>query len=85
LVIPARRAIRRNDPPGTVPVWPPATGSCEDRSAAALADGQVDGPGCAWRKRDHDGVAALSGYHHHPMAALHTQRLNLGARAPRCA
>jgi hypothetical protein len=36
-----------DDPSGAVPVQPPPVGGQEHRPAGALADGQVDRPGCA--------------------------------------
>jgi hypothetical protein len=48
-----------DDPPGPVPVYPPPVGGHEQRAVRAFADGQVDGPGGAWRQRDGDDLAAL--------------------------
>ncbi len=50
-----------DDPPGSVPVQPLAGGGGEDRSFAALADGQVDRPGGAGRERDDGFLAAFAG------------------------
>ena len=48
-------------PPSAVPVQPSAISGQEDRSLAALADGQVDRPRGARRERDGDHFAALCG------------------------
>ncbi len=50
-----------DDPPGAVPVQPPAICGQEDGSFAALADGQVYCPRGAGRERDGDDLAALAG------------------------
>ena len=50
-----------DDPPGAVPVQPPAVGGQEHRPAGALADGQVDRPGGPRGERDGDDLAALIG------------------------
>ncbi len=62
-----------------MPVQPPAIGGQEDRSVAALTDGQVDRPGGAWRERDGDDLAALAGDHQGAVPALDAQALNAGA------
>jgi len=67
-----------DDPRGAVPVEPPAIGGQEDRPVAALADGQVDRPRRAWRQRDGDDLAAFAGDDQRPVAALDTQRLDVG-------
>jgi hypothetical protein len=64
-----------DDPPGAVPVQPPAVSGQEDRSFAALADGQVDRPGGARRERDGDDLAALAGDDESPVPALHAESL----------
>jgi hypothetical protein len=50
-----------DDPPSAVPVQPPPVRCQEDRAAGTLADGQVDRPCGARRKRDRDHLAALIG------------------------
>ena len=67
-----------DDPRGAVPVQPPAIDGQEDRPVAALADGQVDRPRRAWRQRDSDDLAAFAGDDQRPVAALDTQRLDVG-------
>ena len=68
-----------DDPPGAVPVQPPAIGGQEDRSVAALADGQVDRPGGARRERDRDHLATLAGDHQGPVPPFDAQRFDAGA------
>ena len=68
-----------DDPPGAVPVQPPAIRGQEDGSFAALADGQVDRPRGARRERDGDDLAALAGDHQGPVAALDAERFDVGA------
>jgi hypothetical protein len=68
-----------DDPPGAVPVQPPATGSEEDGSLAALADRQVNRPRCARRERNGDDLAALAGDHQGPVAALDAEVRDAGA------
>jgi hypothetical protein len=53
-----------------VPVQLSAIGGQEDRSFAALADGQVDRPGGARRERDGDDLAVLAGDGERPVPAL---------------
>jgi len=57
---PGTRCDPPNDPPGAVTVEAVAVGTEEDRSLAALADGEVDRSGCAGRERDGDDLAALA-------------------------
>src|SRR6266568_4765809 len=76
LAIPARRAV---DPPGAVPVQPSAVRGQERRPFGALADGQVDRPGCPRRQRDGDDLAALAGNGQRPVTALQAQVLDVGA------
>jgi len=68
-----------DDPPGAVPVEPPPVRSQEHRPAGTLADGQVDRPGGARRKRDRDHLAALAGDDQRPVPALEAQVLDVGA------
>jgi len=68
-----------DDPPGAVPVQAATVGVEEDRPFYALADGQVDRPGCARRERDRHDLAALAGDHERPVTALHAQRLDIRA------
>lgn len=67
------------DPPGAVPVQPSAIGGQEDRSVAALADGQADHPVGARRERDRDHLASLAGDHQDPVPPLDAQRFDAGA------
>ena len=67
-----------DDAPGAVPVQPPAVRCQEDRAAGALADGQVDRPGCAQCQRDGDDLAALAGDGQRPVPALEAQVLDVG-------
>ena len=67
-----------DDPPGTMPVQPLAIAGYEDRSLAALADGQVDRPGGPRRERDGDDLAAFAGDQQGPVAALGAERLDVG-------
>ena len=69
-----------DDPPGAVPVQPPPVRGQEHRPAGALADGQVDRPGRARRKRDGDHLAALAGDGQGPVPALQAQVLDVGFR-----
>ena len=48
-----------DDPPGAVPVQPPAVTGEENGAVAAFAGSQVDRPGGAGRERDGDDLAAL--------------------------
>ena len=50
---------RADDPPGAVPVQPPAVSCQEHRPAGVFADGQVDRPGGPRCQRDGDDLAAL--------------------------
>jgi len=68
-----------DDPPGAVPVQPPAIGGQEDRPVAALADGQVDRAGGARRERDRDHLATLASDHQGSAAPLDAQRFDVGA------
>ena len=68
-----------DDPPSAVAVQPAAIGGQEDRSLAALADGQVDRPRGARRKRDGDHLAALAGDHQGAVPTLDAQGLDVGA------
>jgi hypothetical protein len=49
LADPGAAGDRADDPPGAVPVQPPAVRGQEHRPAGAFADGQVDRPGRPWR------------------------------------
>jgi diadenosine tetraphosphatase ApaH/serine/threonine PP2A family protein phosphatase len=77
---PSASRYTADDPPGTVPVQPPAVGSYEDGPVVAFADGQVDRPRRARRERDGDDLAALAGDHQGPLPPLDAQVLNVGAR-----
>jgi hypothetical protein len=68
-----------DDPPGAVPVEPAPVRGQERWPAGALADGQVDCPGGAWRERDGDDLAALAGDGQRPVPALQSQVLDVGA------
>jgi hypothetical protein len=59
-----------DDPPGAVPVQPPAVPGQEYRAVDAFADGQVDRPGGAWCQRYGDDLAALAGDGQGPVAAF---------------
>jgi hypothetical protein len=80
LVIPARRAARgaADDPTGAVPVRPPPVRSQEHWPVGAIGDGQVDRPGCTWRQRDGDDLAALAGDGQRPVPAFQAQVLDVG-------
>jgi len=67
-----------DDPPGAVPVQPPPVRGQEHRPFGALADGQVYRPGGAWRQRDGDHLAALTGDRHRPVPAFQAQLLDVG-------
>ena len=68
-----------DDPPGAVPVQALPVHGAEDRSFAALADGQVDRPRGPRRERDGDGLAALAGDDQGPVAALDAGGLDVRA------
>jgi hypothetical protein len=68
-----------DDPPGAVPVKPPAVSGEENGIVAAFADGQVDRPGRARGERDGDDLAALAGDGQGPVPALQAQVLDVGA------
>jgi hypothetical protein len=68
-----------DDPPGAVPVQPPAIDGQEDGPVTALADGQVDRPGGARRQRDGDDLAALAGDRQGPVPAFQAQLPDVGA------
>ncbi len=53
--------------------------SQEDRSLAPFADGQVDRPRRAWRKRNSDNLPALAGDHQGPVPPLDAHGLDVGA------
>ena len=62
-----------DDPPGSVPVQPLPGRGGEDRSFAAVADGQVDRPRGARRERDDGFLAALAGDRQGAVPALGRQ------------
>jgi hypothetical protein len=66
-----------DDPPGTVPVQPPAVGGQEDGAVGTLADGQVDRPCGPRRQRDRHDLAALAGDHQRAVAALDAQSFDV--------
>jgi hypothetical protein len=66
-------------PRGAVPVQPPSVRSEEDRAFGALADGQVDRPGGAWRERDGNDLAALAADDQGPVPAFQAQLLDVRA------
>ena len=68
-----------DNPPGAVPVQPPAISTEEDRALAPLADGQVDRARGTRRQGDGDHLSALTCDHQGPVAAFHTQGLNFRA------
>ena len=68
-----------HDPAGGVTVEPAAVGAEEDRSFAAFADGEVDGPGGAGRERDGDDLAALAQDGQGAVAALEAEAFDVGA------
>ena len=53
-------------------------GGGEDRADAALADGEVHGPGSSRRQGDGDGLAALAQHDEGPMSSLHPEGLDVG-------
>jgi hypothetical protein len=59
-----------DDAPGAVPVQPPPGRCQEERSFAALADGQVNRTGSTGCQRDGDDLAALGRDHQGTVAAL---------------
>ena len=61
LADPGAAGSAADDPPGAVPVQPPAVGGQEHRPFCPFPDGQVDGPGRARGERDGDDLAALIG------------------------
>jgi hypothetical protein len=68
-----------DDPGGAVPVQPPPVPGDEQRSFGALADSQVDRAGGARGERDGHHLAALTGDHHGPVAALEPEMLDVRA------
>jgi hypothetical protein len=68
-----------DDPPGAVAVQAPSVGSQEHWSLAPLADSQVNRPCGARGERDGDDLAALTGDHQGPVAALDAHGLDAGA------
>jgi hypothetical protein len=68
-----------DDPPGAVPVQPPAARGEEDRSFAPLADGQVDRSCGARGGRDGDDLAALARDDQGPVPPFDAERLDVGA------
>ena len=68
-----------DDPPGAVPVQPPAVPGQEHGTVGALADGQIDRPDGARCQRDGDDLAALAGDGQRPVAALQAQVLDVRA------
>jgi hypothetical protein len=68
-----------DEPPRSVPVYPPSVGGQEHRSVGALADGQVDGPGGPRRQRNRDDLPALSGDGQRPVPAVEAHMLDVGA------
>jgi hypothetical protein len=68
-----------DDPPGAMTVQPPAAGSEEDGSLAALAGRQVNRPRGPRRERDRHDLAALAGDHQGPVAPLDAQCFDIRA------
>jgi len=80
LVIPARRARDpAGNPGGAVPVQPLSVWGEEYWPFHAFSDGQVDRSRGAWRERDGDHLAALTGDHQGPVSALDAEGFNVGA------
>jgi hypothetical protein len=68
-----------DDPSGAVPVQPLPGSGGEDRSFAALADGEVDRAGGARGERDDGFLAALAGDRQRPVSSLGAQGFDVGA------
>lgn len=68
-----------DDPSSAVPVQPAAIQGQEDRSVAAVADGQVDGPRRARRQWDGDDLATFAGDHQRAVPAFYAERLDVSA------
>jgi hypothetical protein len=68
-----------DDPSGAVPVQPLPGSGGEDRSFAALADGEVDRAGGARGERDDGFPAALAGDRQGPVSSLGPQGFDVGA------
>jgi hypothetical protein len=68
-----------DDPPGGVPVQPPAVRGQEHRSLGPLADGQVDRPGSAWSERNRDDLGALAQDRQRPMTAFESEPVDVSA------
>lgn len=68
-----------DDPPGGVTVQAEAVRAAEDGAVHPLADGEVDGPGGAWRQRKRDDLAALAGHGERAMATFETECFDVGA------
>jgi hypothetical protein len=66
-----------DDPPGAVPVQPPAVRSQEHWPAGAFADGEVDRPRGPRRQRDGHHLAALTGNRKRPVPAFQAQVLDV--------
>src|ERR1700719_3831521 len=81
LVIPARSAARRTIRPRSADLGA-ARQDKEDRPVSAFAGGQVDRPGGAGRRRDGDGLAALTGDGQRPIRAFQAQLLDIDQPAP---
>jgi len=71
------------DAPGAVPVEPSAICGQEDRSFAALADGQVNRAGGTRCQRDGDDIAALARDHQRTVSALGAESLGRWSTSPR--
>jgi hypothetical protein len=68
-----------HDPPRRVAVESLTVGIDEDRSLETFADGEVDGPGDAWRERHGDELAALAQHRQGAMTAFLTEGFDVGA------
>jgi hypothetical protein len=81
LVDPGLAGEASDDPPSRVAVQRLAVPSEEDRAFYPLGDGQVDRSRRARRERDSDDLAALAHDSERAMAALHAERLDVGAQS----
>ena len=79
LVDPGSTGDAPYDPAGGMPVKAPSIGADEDGSRQALADGEVDSPGCAWRQRHRHNLASFAHHRQRPVAALEPEGLDVGA------
>ena len=81
LLTPASAGDALYDRAGGMAVKAPSIGADEGGSRQALADGEVDSPGCAWRQRHRHNLASFAQHRQRPVAAVEPEGLDVGANS----